>query len=209
MAHSTFISYKYSETKDLRDRIIDSLGDDARYYRGENNDSKDISDRSNDAIREYLKDMIYGTSVTIALISPNMTNSAWISWELEYALKDIKRGDRSSHSNGIVGVIMGMPDSGWIRKTYRHPDGDVSSSFSEQFLPKIITDNRLNQKPTQYVCKQCMTVDALTGSYVSLVDEAQFLEDPNKYIDNAFDKSQNLDNYDIVKVANISHAGIL
>lgn len=28
MAHKTFISYKYSESQELRDRIIEALGDD-------------------------------------------------------------------------------------------------------------------------------------------------------------------------------------
>lgn len=31
--------------------------------------------------------MIYSTSVTILVISPQMRESNWISWELEYALK--------------------------------------------------------------------------------------------------------------------------
>lgn len=35
MAHKTFISYKYSEAQDLRDKIIKALGDDASYYQGE------------------------------------------------------------------------------------------------------------------------------------------------------------------------------
>ena len=34
MAHKTFISYKWSEAQDVRDRIIDALGDDASYYKG-------------------------------------------------------------------------------------------------------------------------------------------------------------------------------
>lgn len=33
MAHKTFISYKYSEARELRDVIIDSLGEDAAYYK--------------------------------------------------------------------------------------------------------------------------------------------------------------------------------
>lgn len=41
MAHKTFISYKYSEAKNLRDDIIDALGDDATYYKGETSDSPD------------------------------------------------------------------------------------------------------------------------------------------------------------------------
>ena len=37
--------------------------------------------------------MIYNTSVTILIISPHMKESNWISWELEYALKNQKRGE--------------------------------------------------------------------------------------------------------------------
>ena len=52
MARKTFISYKYSEAKDLRDKIVESLGEDAKYYQGETSDSPDdMSDR----ITEYIK----------------------------------------------------------------------------------------------------------------------------------------------------------
>lgn len=50
--------------------------------------------------------MIYNTSVTIAIISPNMDKSSWIDWEIEYSLKEIVREDKTSRTNGIVGVIM-------------------------------------------------------------------------------------------------------
>ena len=36
MAHKTFISYKYSESQELRDRIIQAMGSDAAYYTGDN-----------------------------------------------------------------------------------------------------------------------------------------------------------------------------
>lgn len=32
MAHKTFISYKYSESQELRDRIIQAMGSDAAHY---------------------------------------------------------------------------------------------------------------------------------------------------------------------------------
>lgn len=35
MAHKTFISYKYSESRFYRDQILDALGDDAVFYKGE------------------------------------------------------------------------------------------------------------------------------------------------------------------------------
>lgn len=106
MAHKTFISYKYDEARDLRDKIIKAMGNDTTYYTGETSDSPDLSDKTTDTIKEKLKDMIYGTSVTIVIISPNMRKSKWIEWEIEYSLKKIKRSNQYSHSNGIVGVVM-------------------------------------------------------------------------------------------------------
>lgn len=72
MAHKTFISYKYSEAKDLRDRIIDALGDDATYYQGETSDSPNMSDLTTRTIKQKLSDMLFDTSVTIVVISPHM-----------------------------------------------------------------------------------------------------------------------------------------
>ena len=75
MAHKTFISYKYSEAQDLRDRIIKALGDDASYYQGETSDSPDLTDTSTENIKNNLKDMMYDTSVTIVIISPHIWKS--------------------------------------------------------------------------------------------------------------------------------------
>ena len=52
MAHKTFISYKYSESRGLRDTIIGALGKDATYYKGENVDSKDMTDYKRETIRK-------------------------------------------------------------------------------------------------------------------------------------------------------------
>ena len=86
MARETFIAYKYSEAQDLRDEIIRQLGDDASYYQGETADSPDLTDTSVENIKENLKDMIFGTSVTIVIVSPNLKSSKWVDWEIEYSL---------------------------------------------------------------------------------------------------------------------------
>ena len=67
MAHKTFISYKYSESWELRDRIIQAMGSDAAYYTGETSESPDMSDLKTATIRKKLADMIYSTSVTIVI----------------------------------------------------------------------------------------------------------------------------------------------
>lgn len=78
MAHKTFISYKYSEARTLRDKIIKAMGEDASYYQGETSDSPDLTDTSTENIKKNLRDMMFDTSVTIVIISPNMKQSKWI-----------------------------------------------------------------------------------------------------------------------------------
>jgi len=96
MPHRTFISYKYSEAQDLRDRIIKALGKDADYYMGETSESPDLTDTSTVNIKKNLTDMMHGTSVTIVIISPHMRESKWIDWEIEYCLRKYKRNNRTS-----------------------------------------------------------------------------------------------------------------
>lgn len=201
MAHKTFISYKYSEARNLRDSIIEKLGDDATYYKGETSDSPDLTDTSTENIKAALKDMMYDTSVTIIIISPNMKSSNWIDWEIEYSLKNITRKNRTSHTNGVVGVIMKYSGGyDWFKTTSDNSDGCTSSRYDESKVYSIINNNRFNQNPKVYSCDVCKTVDALTGSYIAYVEEETFLSNPQKYIDNAYDKSENdADGYDIVK----------
>ena len=37
------------------------------------------------------------------------------------------------------------------------------------------------------------------GSYISLIDESDFLQDPDKYIENAYHKSDKYDEFDLIK----------
>lgn len=135
MARKTFISYKYSEAQGLRDRIIESLGEDAIYYNGETSDSPDMTDSTTETIRNNLKDMIYSTSVTIVIISPNIKLSSWIDWEIEYSLKRIKRGDKTSHTNGLVGVIMkSYGNYDWFKRFQTNADGCNSISYAEELV---------------------------------------------------------------------------
>ncbi len=192
MAHKTFISYKYSEAQELRDRIIDALGDDATYYKGETSDSPDLTDTSTENIKRNLSNMMYDTSVTIVIISPHMKESKWIDWEIEYCLKNIMRKDRTSHTNGVVGLIMKYNGGySWFKTRKTNSDGCTSMQYDKSKVYDIINNNRFNQNPKKYSCDVCKTVDALTGSYISYVEEDTFLANPQKYINNAYDKSEN------------------
>lgn len=201
MARKTFISYKYSESQGLRDNVIKIMGDDATYYQGETADSPDQTGSKVETIRENLKDMIFNSSVTIVVISPNMVDSSWIDWEIEYSLKEITRGERTSRPNGIVGVIAehnGGYD--WFVTLTERSDGCLPSrSYNESKLYEIIKKNRMNKKQIEYNCEVCKTYDSLSGSYISFVDEHRFLDNYEKYVENAYEKAQVIDEFNIVK----------
>jgi len=200
MARKTFISYKYSEAQELRDRIIASLGDDAIYYQGETSDSPDLTDSKTETIKQNLRNMMFHTSVTIVIISPNFKQSKWIDWEIEYCLKEITRKERTSKTNGLVAVIQKVNGSyDWFKSTHMNADGCHSSSYSMDLVYDIINKNRFNQTPKIYSCDICQTVNALTGSYISYVEEDNFLIDPSSYIENAYNKSEHSYNYNIAK----------
>ena len=161
MAHKTFISYKYSEAQELRDKIIKALGDDASYYQGETSDSPDLTDTSTENIKKNLKDMMYGTSVTIIIISPHIKESKWIDWEIEYCLKTITRNNRTSHTSGLVGVIMKVNGGyDWFKFTSTKPDGCSVTNYYDSKVYDIINNNRYNQHPKVYSCNQCKCVNA-------------------------------------------------
>jgi hypothetical protein len=197
MAKKTFIAYKYSEAQDLRDEIIKKLGDDASYYQGETADSPDLTDTSIENIKENLKNMIFGTSVTIVIVSPNLKESMWVDWEIEYSLKEYKRGNTKSHTNGIIGVVMKVNGSyDWLISSFQNPDGCSTRSIDNSKLYDIIKKNRFNLiTDDKYSCPTCKTFDQLNGSYISLVEQDRFLINPQYFIENAYNKSKSLLNY--------------
>ncbi len=115
MPRKTFISYKYSEAQTVRDDILKALGPDATYYQGETSDSPDFTDTSTENIKKTLTDMMHDTSVTIVVVSPNIKQSKWVDWEIEYSLKEISRKGRTSKTNGVIGVIQAVNGgSDWL-----------------------------------------------------------------------------------------------
>jgi hypothetical protein len=202
MAHKTFISYKYSEATGLRDAIIKKLGSDATYYQGETSSSPDLSDLKTNTIRQKLADMIYDTTVMIVIVSPNMTKSSWMEWEIKYALREQSRNGRTSHSNGLVCVIqknaiyeaLGLDPYSWAKLS--------SGGWSASVFFDILVKNMRNKKTwidSPIPSTNKALYDSLSDSYIDIVTEEAFLRAPSYYIDKAFEKSENVGSYNIAK----------
>ena len=134
MARKTFISYKYSDSVDARNKIIKALGDDATYYTGETSASPDLGDLETATIRGKLSDMIFPTSVMIVVISKNVDKSSWVKWEIEYATKKQTRNGRQSQPNGIVMVI----DDSLITDNKYHPN-NTTKLIEEKSTPHVVS----------------------------------------------------------------------
>jgi hypothetical protein len=160
-----------------------------------------MTDTSTENIKKNLRDMMYNTSVTIVIISPNMRQSKWMDWEIEYSLKNNTRKDRTSHTNGVVGVIMKQNGGySWFKSLMKNADGCSVVAYDQTKVYDIVNNNRFNQNPQKYACDVCKTVDGLTGSYIAYVEEDEFISNHEKYINNAYDKSENDANgYDLTK----------
>ncbi len=121
-----------------------------------------------------------------------MLNSSWIEDEISYSLKKISRDGTQSKRNGVVAVIKKVNGSyNWFKYTINYPDGHSSNGYHEEKIFKIIKENRCNQYPPAYICDRCKTIDSLSGSYITYVEEDEFIRNMDKYIENAYQKSLN------------------
>lgn len=145
MSHKTFISYKYDESQEYRDAVIEAMGDDATYYKGETSDSPNLDNCATETIKKNLSDMIFGTSVTMIILSPNMCSSEWMEWELRYSLRRTRRSGWSSGINGLLGIVPPICGSyDWFRSVCRQQDGDMTVSYKESLAFPLMQENRFN-----------------------------------------------------------------
>lgn len=152
---------------------------------------------------------IFGTSITIVLISKNMKDPAlreddqWIPWEISYSLKEMTKAGRTSRTNGILAVV--LPDRSG---SYEYFVGNlcnggcvswhVGSTFS------IIGMNMFNRKrPNTYFCQNHPNTGSVHSgddhSYIYPVKWDNFIANVNWYINLASQISQNTADYEIVK----------
>lgn len=226
MGHKIFVSYKYAdndvknlnyfEDSTVRDYVTElerKLGNTNHIYKGES-DGEDLSNLSDDAIWKSLKDRIYDSSLTIVFISPNMKEGGklernqWIPWEISYSLKENTRKNEAGQSitsktNAMLAVV--LPDQ---NDSYAYYLNQHSCCFSTcvthhtDRLFKILRENKFNQKEKiLHECRKDSDKKIYSGecSYIKAVKWDNFINNIDFYIDEAYERQANLDDYDIHK----------
>ena len=194
MGREVFVSYKYSDAVDTRDEIRDKLGKEGHYYNGER--GYVALEKAGETIKNYLKDMIYDTSVTIVVISPQVKYSNWVDWEIRYSLRQTTRDGRTSHRNGIVCVIQNCKD--FLGNENTRWAQDYNGNYRKDIFPEVIIDNMQTTFP-----KQKTYVDYLRDNnhsqkdYCIVISESMFKSSPTSYIEEAYRRA-NDSQYEVV-----------
>ena len=226
MGNKIFVSYKYADdnvknikddfgkictVRDYVDEMEGILEDTDHIYKGES-DGEDLSQLSEETIWNKLKDRIRDSSITIVMISPNMKeswkedNKQWIPREISYSLKEVSRINKNgqavtSKTNAMIAVV--LPDKNGLYSYYMEDNECCSSkcrSLSTYKLFNILRNNMFNLKDADI--KECDNNSNIwygESSYIESVKWDDFKEDMQKYINKAYDRQDNIENYDIYK----------
>ncbi|SDQ23651.1 TIR domain-containing protein [Flagellimonas zhangzhouensis] len=228
MGRKVFISYKYADTQ------VESLGsqdlkfDGSKFYYqnrttrvrdyvdelqkliGKDNinlgekDGESLAEFTDETIRTSLKEKIFGSSITIVMISKGMKDifklekDQWIPWEISYSLKEITRSDRTSRMNAVLGIV--LPD---ITGTYtwfleKNPTCNSLTHKTDQLFD-IIKKNMFNQKLPETSNCNGNTIFYGESSYIKMVRWDEFISNHSTYIQTSIDIRDNQDNYKITK----------
>ena len=225
MSYKIFVSYKYRDTsvyplksyvdeilsptkvRDYVDKLEELFDKTNNIYKGESDD-EDLSNLSDDEIWEKIKPRIFDSSITIVLISPNMKEqqltdrAQWIPWEIAYSLRETTRGDRTSHSNAILAVVLPDRKNEYFYFSYRQScyRGCSCIYYQLQSLFSILRKNMFNQLyPKQIICEEHGSIPTGDYSYISSVYWADFIRSPMYFINHAIQIKEHIDEYTICK----------
>ena len=213
MGRSIFISYKYGDktvygqrmtVRDYVDALQDLLDEEDYDDKGEPDDL-DLSQFSDDTIREKLADRMFYSSVTIVLISPNMKEPGperdqWIPWEVSYSLRTEHREHGNSNPNAMIAVV--LPDASGLYEYYIEEDTCSNCNIrllNTYKLFPILRKNMLNIKNPEYADCNSHNPRGLRGesSYIESVKWNDFKANINHYIDKAIERQSNRNAYQI------------
>lgn len=227
MGKKIFVSYKYADDKvanlswfvnstvrDYVDEFERKIDSSDNIFKGES-DGEDLSNLSDDAIWEKLKDRIYDSSVTIVFISPGMKElgksdrEQWIPWEVSYSLKETSRKNKNgdsitSHTNAMLAVV--LPNQYGSYSYYLEPKNCCQCKcilHHTDILFDIIKRNKFNRikYARKFKCVNNHDEERWSGtcSYIEAVKWSDFISNYQKYVKSAEDRQNHIDEYNICK----------
>ncbi|MCE1169283.1 MAG: TIR domain-containing protein [Sphingobacteriia bacterium] len=185
------------------DKIAEKLEDDDNIYKGED-DGQSMATLADSTISSKLGDKIFDSSVTVVLVSKGMKNiflpekDQWIPWEISYSLKEQRRQNKRSKTNGVIAVV--LPDELGSYSYYIISDSECNCTrYNTPFLFQILRDNMFNVKePNRRLCNGYWVYSG-DSSYIQSIKWEDFISSPGIYIDKAIDLRDREDEFNLTK----------
>lgn len=207
MGHNCFVSFKKEDWK-YKKEIIDKLG--ANRILGKSLDKKIESEDIDYVMQVIREEYMKGTTVTIFLIgeyssenegldSEGRNNQAFIIRELQATLYDRIGNPR----DGLLGVVLPEMESKIFggKQICQHCGSTVSTI-------NLNDDTVIREFSRNYWLKpnECGHYDE-SGRYAVLCRYSDFMQDPEKFIDKAFEKTKDTISQ-MVHFRDIEHIGL-
>ena len=204
MARRVFISFRFSDGEAYKNQLTDLFDTSTEIINC--SEDEDRSKMSEDTIQKYLYSKLRTTSVTIILITPQAVNHKkdsygyyddWMYDEIRYSLEDRE----NNRCNGLVAVYTkeAMP---LLMTTTIHK---CNICNREQTVSNILNVDNLfrknkKKKKKEYKTNPCDGIfDSEKDSYCSLVAWEDFVKNYGHYIDNAAEKREHINMFDLKK----------
>lgn len=203
MARNVFVSFRFSDGEEYKNKLCDKFEDEDVIDYSEDEDRSSMSDES---IRKFLYSKLKRTSITIVILTPEAVNykknflgnyDDWLYDELRYSLEDREE----NRTNGVIALYTEeAEDLLFSRNTHIcdicNEETDVKTIKD---FDNLVKENMMNIKP-RYKHNQCTGIyDSMKDSYCSLVAYESFLENMDYYLDNALDKRDRKEEFELVK----------
>ena len=194
MARNVFISFRYSDGIDYKNRLVKLF--DSNHDTVDFSEDQDRSCMSEDTIQRYLYSKLRRSSVTIVLLTPLAVNhnhdwlgdyDDWIYDEIRYSLEDRE----SNRTNGLIAVYTPEAEKKLISST--------SGSIMVNDVDNLFRKNMMNVKDAYKKNPNPGIYDRDYDSYCSLLSWSEFASNIGKYVDIAAQKRDETYKYNIVK----------
>ncbi len=222
MGHKIFVSYKYADdqvanlanqenstVRNYVDALEDYFDNSSHIYKGESS-GEDLSMLEEETIWAKLRDRIFDSTMTIVFISPGMKvfweteKNQWIPWEVSFSLRTTTRrkqnGDTyTSNPNAMLAVV--LPDQNGSYAYFLEKLQCCSSNcllYHIENTFKIIRQNMFNRTAANTrVCNNGSTIWQGECSYIGCVKWCDFISNTESYIDAAYARQKNIDDYNV------------
>ncbi len=204
MGRNVFISFRFNDGNRYKEELVKVLKDKSESV--DYSEDKDRSQMSDYTIQSYLYDKLREVSVVIILLTRGALKykknfygniDDWCYDEVRYALEN--RYDNKT--KGLIAIYVPEIKNELMHETIHMCKicGKEKSINTIYDFNHLFRKNMMNVK-TDYKRNKCDGIyDSLHDSFCSLVSFDEFCLEPDKYIENAFEKKENFYKYDLIK----------